>query len=137
MLATRSGRTILFLAACALAALMLGPQLINPGGQPETRKITFKATVGDGKSWAGGFRLVYTVGNNAQTVDVLPLPRNNPSKNRAQVTKTVAVGTSVAVTAYADWPNVLVVVQLAGQGVNPRPQQATSPKQPLVVDTVK
>lgn len=129
------GMKILFLVAAFIAAVVLvGPQLVD---QPETRKITFRATVGDGRTWAGGFRLVYTIGNQAEHVDVLPLPRTDPRKNKAQVTKTVRVGTSVAVTAYAEWPNTLVVVQLAGQGVTPRPAQALSPKQPLIVDTVK
>lgn len=83
---------ILALAAAFIAAVVLvGPQLVDGG----LRKITFRATVGDGKTWAGGFRLVYTVGNDAQTVTVLPLPRTDPRKNKTQVTKVVPVGTSV------------------------------------------
>lgn len=112
---------------------------VAPTGWPwendgHKRKVTFTATVGDGKSWAGGFDMTVAVGSRARTYTVTALEHSDIRPNTFKITKDVLPGTSVSAAVAASWPGKRVAVQIRGLGVDSRPAIGTSPA--IVTKTV-
>lgn len=127
-----------FLLALLAAGVLFGPTLAGMAPGDDTRKITFDVEVGDGKTWAGGFTVTYSVGSAAKPpVSVLPLKTGDRRKNTWRRNVTVKVGTAVSMHVRADWAGVPIRLQLRGFGVSPRPVETMSPFEPVISDVVR
>lgn len=131
-------RLFLFLGSLVAAGVLFGPTLAGQGKDDGTRKVTFDAQVGDGKTWAGGFTVNWSIGSRPQpTVTVQPLGKGDKRKNTWIQTKTVKAGTAVSMHVRADWSGVPIRLQLRGAGINARPVFTTSPFEPVITGVAR